>query len=128
MSNRVVAHYADGRILKGECNDFFPGRPLFHLKDATTDEITEIQIGDLKGVFFVKSLTGNKAYNDQTDVERPGFGKRIRVRFKDGEIIQGYTSGYSEERPAFFLFPADPDSNNDKIFVVSAETTEVVFA
>jgi hypothetical protein len=127
MSNKIVVHYADGRILKGECNDFLPSRGFFHLEDVARSEVTEVQIVDLKAVFFVKSLTGNKAYSDRTDVERMGFGKRIRVRFKDGETIQGYTSGYSAGRPAFFLFPADPESNNEKIFVVCAATTEVSF-
>jgi hypothetical protein len=127
MSNKIVVHYADGRILKGECNDFFPGRESFHLRDLASSQVTEVQIADLKAVFFVKSLTGDKTHDDRTDVERPGFGKRIKVRFKDGETIHGYTSGYSADRPAFFLFPADPDSNNEKIFVLSAETTEVSF-
>ena len=39
--------------------------------------------------------------------------------FVDGEVIKGYTSGYSANRPGFFLIPAEADSNNARVFIVS---------
>jgi hypothetical protein len=41
--------------------------------------------------------------------------------------VNGYTSGYSPDRPAFFVFPADPQSNTERIFVVTAATGHVEF-
>ncbi len=61
------------------------------------------------------------------EAERAALGRRIKVRFKAGEIMVGYTSGYSPDRAAFFLFPGDPQSNNEGIFVVTATTEEVAF-
>jgi hypothetical protein len=29
--NLVVAHFQDGRVLKGTTSDFFPARPAFHV-------------------------------------------------------------------------------------------------
>ena len=48
-------------------------------------------------------------------------------RFKDGETQVGYTQGFSPSRPGFFFFPADPDGNNKRIFVVNAATSDVRF-
>jgi Family of unknown function (DUF6982) len=37
----------------------------------------------------------------------------------------GYTPGYDSRRTGFFLFPADPRSNNLRIFVVSGAVAAV---
>jgi hypothetical protein len=127
MHNTVVVHFDDGKILKGTSVDFSPARPSFHLQEDGSGEITEIAIAGLKAVFFVKSYAGDPVHKDDQDAERAGFGKRLQVIFRDGEKMSGYTSGYAPNRPAFFMFPADPESNNEKIFVVAAATTEVKF-
>ena len=127
MKNQVVAHFADGRILKGWAVDFFPNKTSFHMEREGTSETVEVQVSDLKGVFFVKTFTGNPGAKLKTDSERAGMGKRIQVDFVDGEIIVGYTSGYSPARSGFFVFPADAEDNNEKIYVVTAATTAVKF-
>jgi hypothetical protein len=58
-------------------------------------------------------------------VERTGFGKKIQVDFKDGETVVGYSSGFTKNRPGFFVFPADPQSNNDRIYVLTSATEDV---
>ena len=37
----------------------------------------------------------------------------------------GTTQGYNPGRPGFFLIPADPQSNNERCFVVTGATQEV---
>jgi hypothetical protein len=49
------------------------------------------------------------------------------VEFKDGEILAGYTSGYTPTRVGFFVFPADPESNNEKVFILNRATKKVDF-
>jgi len=127
MKNQVVAHFADGRILKGWAVDFFPNRPSFHLEKEGSDETLDVPVGELKGVFFVKSFAGDAQTTYRNDLERAGMGKKIQVDFADGETLIGYTSGYSSARAGFFVFPADPDDNNDKVYVVTAATTSVDF-
>jgi hypothetical protein len=127
MHNQIVAHYLDGKLLKGVSNDFSPARPSFHLQDAETGEMTEVTLADLKAVYFVKSLSGDSEYKESQDGERPGYGRRIRVRFKDGEVLIGYTSGFAPNRPTFFVYPADPNSNNEKVLVITAATEEAGF-
>jgi hypothetical protein len=125
---QVVVHYADGRLLKGHATDFFPNKATFHLAQRGSGDTREIDLADLKAVFFVKTFDGNSSRHERKDLERSGMGKRIQVKFKDGEVQIGYTSGYSPDRPGFFIFPADPESNNEKIFVVTAATQSVAFS
>jgi hypothetical protein len=127
MQNKVVVHFLDGRLVKGFTSDFFPNKPAFHVEPAEEGTSTEVQVDTLKGVFFVKSFTGNSLEKHRRDVERTGLGRKIRVDFKDGETLIGYTSGYSPTRTAFFVFPADPQNNNEKVFVVTAATDKVTF-
>ena len=127
MKNEVVAHFMDGKLVKGYSEDFFPNKPTLHITEEGSGEVIEVEISRLKALFFVKSLEGNRDYNEDQEAERSGLGRRIKVRFKDGETIVGYTSGYSADRDAFFVFPGDPKSNNDRIFVVTAATEEINF-
>jgi hypothetical protein len=127
MMNLVVVHYSDGMLLKGETGNFFPNKNLFHLQERDSAEMRQINMQDLKAVYFVKSLDGKSGYTEKDDVERAGFGRKIRVHFKDGEVQYGYTQGYAPNRPGFLIFPCDPDSNNERIFVVTGATEEVHF-
>lgn len=127
MQNTVVVHFPGGTLLKGVTNNFFPNKDKFHLTEKDTGEVREIPLTGLKAVFFVKAFEGDRAYQERADVERTGFGKRIQVDFGDGETLVGYSQGYAPGRPGFFVFPADPQSNNDRVFVLSAATKAVRF-
>jgi hypothetical protein len=49
------------------------------------------------------------------------------VNFSDGEIVIGYTLGYSPERQGFYMTPADLQGNNERIFVVKSATAKIEF-
>lgn len=128
--NKVVARFADGRILKGMTADFFPNKDLFHVSDAAAEpgaEPIEVRTSDLKALFFVKDYDGNPSYAEAKEFTRPPVGRAIRVLFKDGEVLVGTTTGYQPGRPGFFVEPADPGSNNERCFVVTSATQEVSF-
>ena len=126
--NKIVVRFADGRIKKGTTADFSPNKTTFHLTDRETGTNEEININVLKAVFFVKCFDGNAVYEEKSDVRRVGLGKEITVQFNDGEVLIGYTQGFSPSRPSFIVFPSDPDSNNQKVFVVTAATKNVKFS
>ena len=130
ISNLVVARYADGRVLKGVTQDFSPNRGIFHVHpDGGGGDAVELRFKHLKALFFVSSLTGDPARQDVRGFldgpEETQKGKKIAVRFRDGELICGYTLSWTPEREGFFLFPADTTSNNQRIFVITAATLEV---
>lgn len=126
---RVVARYADGQTVKGTTQDFFPNRPAFHVLPTGGGAGIEVRCRQLKALFFVKSFEGNPSRKDLVGfVAAPpetAQGKKIAVRFKDGEILCGYSLSYAPDREGFFLFPADTGTNNIRIFVVAAATAEV---
>jgi uncharacterized protein DUF6982 len=128
-TTRVVARFADGKVMKGTTQDFFPNRPAFHLLPSGGGTGIEIRCRQLKAVFFVKSFEGDPKRKDlQGFMSAPpetAQGKKIAVRFKDGEVICGYTLSYAPDRDGFFVFPADAGGNNTRIFVVTAATAEV---
>jgi hypothetical protein len=127
MINKVVIHSCHGEIIKGETSDFFPNKDVFHLKNLNTDAMEKINVKDLKAVYFVKDLSGDSTYNEKNDVERAGLGRKIKIQFQDSETQIGYTQGYAPGRPGFFVVPCDPDSNNLRVFVVTAATKKVEF-
>jgi hypothetical protein len=130
---KIVVRYKDGRIIKGNSLDFSPSRPFFRLQaegpEGSPGEQQQIQIEELKAVFFVKKLEGDSDYSERkgfVEEDRPS-GRKVEITFEDGETMQGSTLGYNVERSGFFLFPADPDGNNDRVFVVSSALRDVRF-
>ena len=130
--NKVVVRYADGRIVKGMTADFVPTKDLFHV-NVSTDSVgakpVEISKSELKALFFVKDLDGDPKHveSNEFDPAHPPAGRRIRVVFKDGEVLVGTTTGYQPGRSGFFLVPADAGSNVERCYIVTAATTEVKF-
>ena len=126
---RVVARYADGKVLKGSTQDFFPTRPSFHLLPFGGGPAVEVRCKQLKALFFVRSFEGNAARKDLRGfIAAPpetSQGKKIAVLFRDSELLCGYSLSYAPEREGFFLFPADAGSNNSRVYVVTAATKEV---
>jgi hypothetical protein len=132
VMNRVVARFADGRVVKGTTADFLPAKDSFHLTVATAPagaKPMEIHTKELKALFFVKDFAGDpqRVKRNEFDPSRPPAGRRIRVVFKDGEVLVGTTTGYQPGRPGFFLVPADAGSNNERCYVIAAAAREISF-
>jgi hypothetical protein len=126
---RVVARFNDGRILKGSTQDFYQNRPRFHLAPNDGGPPVEVRCADLKAVMFVKTFEGDpKHIKLRGFLEAPaegGQGRKVAVRFKDGELLCGYTLSYSPDREGFFITPVDTNGNNIRVYVLTAAATEV---
>lgn len=127
MQKKVVVHCLDGKILKGVTGDLNPNKAIFHITDHESGAVSTIKLESLKAVFFVKSFEGSKDYEERYELERPGHGKKIKIHFADGETITGFTSAYQPGRGTFFIFPPDPDSNNDRIMVIENSTKVIEY-
>ena len=134
--NKVVARFKDGSLIKGETSDFSPLKNYFHLElvsgvkikiEIEKLKVVEIDVSKLKAAFFVKDFDGNKDRQDAYEDEIPGAGKKVEVKFNDGEVVVGFAMSYSPERHGFFLSPADLKGNNERIFVVKSATEKVTF-
>ena len=120
MSKHVVARYQDGRVLKGTSLDVDPNRMIFHLRPATGPAI-QVNLSDLKALFFVRDLDGNAARDDQQVLDPDDPRSRgsiiVRLRFADGETITGLTIAWPPRKQFFFVVPVDTGSNNVRILV-----------
>ena len=126
---KVVAQYANGKIIKGYTLDFFPNKDRFHVIpiEKPSDKPTEVLISQLKAVSVVQDFNGDPQY-----VERKGYmegdtpyGTTLEVTFKDDEIVVGSGMGIDLKRQGFFLSPPDPKSNNLRVFVVCSAVKRI---
>jgi hypothetical protein len=170
LGDQAVLHVRAGKLLKGLLIDFTPTANAVHLQleSEPTQGPIEVNVSDLKAIYYVRSLSGNKQYKKKRyfgsvseDQALPGRarglgasedpalshphgppikietkGKRIMVRFKDGEILCGFVEGElpwkdgfltlpDPNLKGFFIFPADPEGNNTKVFVVTTAVEDV---
>jgi hypothetical protein len=126
---KVVVHFNDGKLMKGFTEDFSPNKERFHLIPADNHSYGTIEVStkDLKAVFLVRDFIGDSQYIERkkyNEGEKPS-GKKVEVTFIDGEVLVGSTLGYDAKRQGFFVFPADPKSNNIRVYAVSSAVEKV---
>ena len=108
MAHKVVAHFQNGRLIKGSTVSILPDRPVCHI--MTRDRgMLPVRLSDLKALFIVKDLEGNSAYVDQQAIAS-GDGwatgaKRLQITFRDGECLLALAPTYEETRPFFGSSP-----------------------
>ena len=120
MGNQVVARFRDGRVLKGTSLDAHPSKPFFHVRPPD-GPVEQVQLSDLKALFFVRSLEGDSSRDDATELDpkdpRARGSTVVRLTFEDGEQIVGLTNHYPPKRPYFFVLPVDRESNNIRMLI-----------
>ena len=127
---KVVIKYLSGKVIKGFMQNFSPNKDSFHLIPADKSPGGSIQVfvKHLKAIFVVRDFVGNPQYDERkkyVEGEKPS-GLKLEVTFTDGEVIVGSTLlGYDPKRQGNFIVPADPNSNNIRIFAVSSAVKSV---
>ena len=128
-NNLVVARFRSGQVVKGYTRDFYPERPVFHVLPRGGAQAIAVRLAELKGVFFVRDLLGNRLRHKNrrfpAQEQGPQNGRHIAVLFEDGEVMVGHSQTYSPERPGFFVFPIDPQGNNLRVYVLRAAVKQV---
>ncbi len=128
-NNLVVARLRNGDVVKGYTRDFFPDRPLFHVLPKGGQVAFAVKTAELKALFFVRDLLGNRMRNKGRRFpavdQGPQTGRRIAVLFEDGELLVGYAQTYGPDKAGFFVFPADSQSNNIRVYVLRTATRQV---
>lgn len=137
---KVVMHLSNGRLLKGSLIRFDPAGPSVKILLSPGSDRMEVSLDEVKAIFHVKSFAGNKGYREKRKFGLgSALGRRVMVRFKDGEILVGRTDRALPEssgslaallsggNKGFDILPADPESNNSKVFVVATALVDVRF-
>jgi hypothetical protein len=127
---KVVVKYLNGKIMKGFMQNFSPNKESFHLipADRSSGGSVEVLVKHLKAIFVVRDFIGNPQYDERkkyAEGEKPS-GLKLEVTFADGEVIVGSSPlGYDSKKQGNFIVPADPNSNNIRVFVVSSAVKSV---
>jgi hypothetical protein len=128
--NKVVVRTLTGETVKGYTGDFSRHKPSFLLSsdDGSVRMNQIILLKDLKAVFFVKDFEGNFLHRKKLLFDDDGsYGKRIVVKFKDGEEFVGRveTMHAEPDDTGFFIFPLDPDSNTIRAFFLNGSIQSI---
>lgn len=126
--NKAVVAFLDGRRLKGYIHNFSVQKDRFRLfleQDTLQREGTDVQTKDLKAIFFAKDFAGNSEYTESQTLTSQNGGRKAEVTFRDGEKLVGTTDAYNPQKIGFFLVPADPRSNNLRVFVITKNATQI---
>lgn len=131
--DKVVIRFINGKLLKGYIIDFTAYTDLVVIQDVETDKEHGIPIHELKAIFFVKTFEGDGSRRDKKMYGiRKNIGRKVYIRFNDGESMMGFLEGeipwekgFYLSKPTsalkgFFFVPVDVESNNKKVFVVSS--------
>jgi len=125
---KVVARFRDGRLVRGYTADFHPSKPQLHLSaEPHSSDTLFLQLSQLKALFFVRDFNGDQTRVDRHEFSAAPQGRKVVVTFHDGETLLGSTLGYRGEGAGFFVQPADPRSNNLRMFVAPGATQQVRF-
>lgn len=126
LSNKVVAHFINGILLKGQTWDFAPSRNTFHLTLPSGARQIPVSFKNLKAVFFVHDFSGDRNYVSKWNLDcETSQGKKLMITFNDDEVLMGTTQGYHPDDTGFFLYPADPESNNIRVFIINTAVKSV---
>lgn len=125
--HKLVIHYADGRIVKGNTYKLDPAARGFYLIPVNPlpgKLEVYINFADLKGVFYVKDFEGRHKVKEVVEEYVPE-GHEITVELADGEIIKGFAFDYDEDSPRLIVDIPDAKDNNYAVLVERANAKKI---
>jgi hypothetical protein len=126
--SKAVVAFLDGRRLKGYIYNFSAQKDRFRLfleQDTLQREGADVQVKELKAIFFAKDFVGNKEYTESQILTSQNGCRKAEVTFQDGEKLVGTTDACNPQKIGFFLVPADPRSNNLRVFVITKNASQI---
>jgi hypothetical protein len=115
----MVIHFMDGRVLKGFGSIISPGEAVMEFKDLE-EKIHWVDLKTIKGAFYVRSFESTHHKSRPTlGGWTASHGQKVRVTFKDGEILEGLVNDVTRLAQAggFYVVPIDPSSNNYRMWL-----------
>jgi hypothetical protein len=105
--HRVILHTVEGQVKRGAIKDAKLGDPLLQLQLANggTESLPRERV---KALFFMLA-PGARAPSTE--------GNKVRVTFKDGRQVAGFSKDHKGPTSGFFVVPADNRTNTERIFI-----------
>ena len=114
--HRVVVHTLDGAVLRGTLTDSDLEAPELELETGAPGLPTPVGTDRIKAIFFML------AAGEQPPAAQ---GKRVRVAFRDGRQVAGFSPDYRQGGVGFFMIPVDTRANTGRIWVYQAAVKQV---
>jgi hypothetical protein len=105
--HRVILHTVEGQVKRGLIRDSDLNAELISLELAP-GSVEKLSRTRVKALFFMLA-PGEKP--------KPGTGDKLRVTFKDGRQVSGFSTDYKGTNVGFFVVPADSRTNTARIFI-----------
>jgi hypothetical protein len=105
--HRVILHTIEGQVKRGALKDPDLGADALSL-EAQGGVVESIALGRVKAIFFMLAPGARSP---------AGEGQKIRVTFKDGRQVAGFSRDHGKGGPGFFVVPADNRTNTERIFI-----------
>jgi hypothetical protein len=115
-SHRVVLHTVDGQVKRGLLVDALLDAQELPLQPQGPGVPEAISTDFIKAIFFMLA-PGEKAPVPE--------GKKVRVTFRDGRQVAGFSPDYQDGTVGFFMIPADTRTNTGRIWVYQAAVKQV---
>lgn len=114
--HRVVIHTLEGQVLRGTLANVDLDAAAIPLVAAAGAAAEPIEASKVKAIFFML-LPGGRAPAPE--------GRKVRVTFRDGRQVAGFSADYDPEAAGFFMVPADTRTNTGRIWVYRAAVRQV---
>ncbi|HEY8207693.1 MAG TPA: hypothetical protein VIG99_09445 [Myxococcaceae bacterium] len=106
--HRVIIHTVEGQVKRGVIRNVDLMDQAIPLEQQAGFPPERIPIGRVKAIFFMT----------QAGVRLPApSGEKIRVTFRDGRQVAGFSNDYKASDLGFFMVPADTRTNTARIYV-----------
>jgi len=115
-THRVVVHTVEGLVKRGVLEDADLASPAFTLHAQAGQPGEEVATENVKAIFFMLA-SGEKAPAPE--------GKKVRVTFRDGRQVAGFSPDYEESGVGFFMIPGDTRTNTGRIWVYRSAVRQV---
>jgi len=115
-THRVVIHTADGQVKRGTVSDLALDAGEVLLTCQAGGAAESVPVEHVKAIFFMLPA-GEPPPQPE--------GKKVRVTFRDGRQVAGYSVDYAPERIGFFMVPADARTHTARIWVYRTAVRQV---
>jgi hypothetical protein len=118
-THRVVVHTVDGLTRRGTLHDPDLGGASLTLLPQPSGLPERLPAEKLRAVFFMLE-PGEKPPVPE--------GTRVRVTFRDGRQVAGFSPDYDPAATGFFILPADTRTNTERIWVYRNAVRQVTLS
>jgi hypothetical protein len=105
--HRVILHTMEGQVKRGALKNPDLGADTLTL-EAQGGAVEPIALGRVKAIFFMLAPGARSP---------AGEGQKVRVTFKDGRQVAGFSRDHAHGGAGFFVIPADNRTNTERIFI-----------